>query len=446
NVIHKDRNLTNGYSEWYKESSITINRIINNRTEIYVGVSGQRIWHALTLEQGKKYKITFEARTHVSGREISVGRGTKNLQRIAITDVATSYEAIFESDGSSDFSIFFHDAGTYEIGNVQVVETTAVSNAQLSVLNDNINMRVSKGELMSQINIEAGRTLIQSNKLYLDAQSVVFSGQAFIPGAVIENASIDGAKNADATIGSAKINDLDVNKMVGNRTEFVSSAWNSVNSTLKIDATNGMRSIGTKEEFSLTNGRMELRSSAQGYDTRVRLDGVGLRFTTDGKSARMRYNGTNIVMDNGSLGMNRNHINSVDWIRIVGQEGDTMDTAIFNSPNHPGSIIADTRQITIGHGSRAEVTRVASFAGSIHFMKNLYMDGNNINDIFAVRLSGTSTMLTGSIGSLGGGALIDRTAITIGLRNGSTDESRAFDRVAEFYVRIHIDRKLAYNG
>src|SRR5699024_4448270 len=77
--------------------------------------------------------------------------------------------------------------------------------AQLSVLNDNINMRVSKGELMSQINIEAGRTLIQSNKLYLDAQSVVFSGQAFIPGAVIKNASIDGAKIANATIGSAKI-------------------------------------------------------------------------------------------------------------------------------------------------------------------------------------------------------------------------------------------------
>src|SRR5699024_2065245 len=56
-------------------------------------------------------------------------------------------------------------------------------------------------------------TLIQNDKLYLDAQSVVFSGQAFIPGAVIENASIDGAKIADATIGSAKIASLDANKI-----------------------------------------------------------------------------------------------------------------------------------------------------------------------------------------------------------------------------------------
>src|SRR5699024_10230141 len=99
--------------------------------------------------------------------------------------------------------------------------------AQVSVLEDNINLRVSKGELMSQINIEAGRTLIQSNKLYLDAQSVVFSGQAFIPGAVIENASIDGAKIADATIGSAKIANLDVGKIVGNTSEFTRSSWNS---------------------------------------------------------------------------------------------------------------------------------------------------------------------------------------------------------------------------
>src|SRR5699024_4112867 len=107
--------------------------------------------------------------------------------------------------------------------------------AQVSVLEDNINLRVSKGELISQINIEAGRTLIQSNKLYLDAQSVVFSGQAFIPGAVIENASIDGAKIANATIGSAKIANLDVDKISGNTTNFISSNWNNVNTQTSID-------------------------------------------------------------------------------------------------------------------------------------------------------------------------------------------------------------------
>src|SRR5699024_6984557 len=317
--------------------------------------------------------------------------------------------------------------------------------AQLSVLNDNINLRVEKGDVINQINISDENILIQANKIMALGDVVVDGKLTITDEFIAPNAQIDGAKIADATINSAKINDLDVNKISGNTTSFVSSAWNSNNASVFIDPY-GVHSVSGLDTVTLRDGALWLDSNSMDYPTSVLLDGVGLRFATAGKNARIRFNGTNIVMDNGSLGMNRNHINSVDWIRIIGQEGDTMDTAIFNSPNHPGSIIADTRQITIGHGSRAEVTRVASFAGSIHFMKNLYMDGNNINDIFAVRLSGTSTMLTGSIGSLGGGALIDRTAITIGLRNGSTDESRAFDRVAEFYVRIHIDRKLAYNG
>ena len=54
-----------------------------------------------------------------------------------------------------------------------------------------INERVQKGELLSQINLTAGNTLIQSNKLYLDADSVVFSGKAFIPSAAIASLSAD---------------------------------------------------------------------------------------------------------------------------------------------------------------------------------------------------------------------------------------------------------------
>lgn len=54
-----------------------------------------------------------------------------------------------------------------------------------------INERVQKGELLSQINLTAGNTLIQSNKLYLDASSVVITGTAFIPSAAIASLSAD---------------------------------------------------------------------------------------------------------------------------------------------------------------------------------------------------------------------------------------------------------------
>lgn len=92
-------------------------------------------------------------------------------------------------------------------------DTSYTQQAQISVLSDNINLRVEKGDVLGQINIEAGATLIQNEKLYLDAETVAFSGQAFIPGAVIEDLSVDGAKIADASINSAKIAELDAGKI-----------------------------------------------------------------------------------------------------------------------------------------------------------------------------------------------------------------------------------------
>lgn len=62
---------------------------------------------------------------------------------------------------------------------------------EITQLQDAINLRVQKGELLSQINLTAGNTLIQTGKLYLDSSSVVFSGRAFIPSAAIANLSAD---------------------------------------------------------------------------------------------------------------------------------------------------------------------------------------------------------------------------------------------------------------
>lgn len=72
--------------------------------------------------------------------------------------------------------------------------------SKISQLSNDINARVSKGDLMSQINIEAGQMLIQSKKLFLDADSVVFSGKAFIPDAAIENLSLDKLTTGHITI------------------------------------------------------------------------------------------------------------------------------------------------------------------------------------------------------------------------------------------------------
>lgn len=63
--------------------------------------------------------------------------------------------------------------------------------SEITQLQDAINLRVQKGELLSQINLTAHNTLIQSGKIYLDSSSTVFSGRAFIPSAAIASLSAD---------------------------------------------------------------------------------------------------------------------------------------------------------------------------------------------------------------------------------------------------------------
>lgn len=78
---------------------------------------------------------------------------------------------------------------------------------EINQLQNAVNVRVQKGELLSQINLTAGNTLIQSNKLYLDASSVVFSGRAFIPSAAISELDADKltfyGNGSRATIGAS---------------------------------------------------------------------------------------------------------------------------------------------------------------------------------------------------------------------------------------------------
>ena len=151
--------------------------------------------------------------------------------------------------------------------------------AQFTVLNDQINLRVKEGDVMSQINIEAGRTLIQSKRLLLNATNTVITGTAWMDGAVIANASMDGATIKDATIGSAKIVNLDVGKIVGETANFVRAGFNSISSTTSIDA-NGL-------SIQRTDGTRSARLGVNGYE--FWIDGaehgtMGVRHTSPSHS------------------------------------------------------------------------------------------------------------------------------------------------------------------
>lgn len=83
------------------------------------------------------------------------------------------------------------------------------SNSRFTQLSNNVNLKVNKGDVIGQINLEAGRTLLQNQKIYLDADTVGFSGKAFIPSAAIKD--LDAGKITTGTLDAANVNIINLN-------------------------------------------------------------------------------------------------------------------------------------------------------------------------------------------------------------------------------------------
>lgn len=102
------------------------------------------------------------------------------------------------------------------LGSITVPDNAVTANIWASIQKfDNFgftrftNVIVKKNDTLAQINMSAGTTLIQNNKIYMDAASTVFSGNAFIPSAAITSLTAD--KITAGTINGAKVNVINLN-------------------------------------------------------------------------------------------------------------------------------------------------------------------------------------------------------------------------------------------
>lgn len=145
--------------------------------------------------------------------------------------------------------------------NINVQNGISSVASKITQMSDDINLRVQKGDLISQINIEAGKTLIQSDKLYLDASTVVFSGNAFIPSAAITDISAD--KITTGTLNAANVNIINMNvaNLVGNLSNFVQSAWNGINRSTKIDSSRLTFYNDNNETLVISNCNLDFYNS-----------------------------------------------------------------------------------------------------------------------------------------------------------------------------------------
>jgi hypothetical protein len=90
-----------------------------------------------------------------------------------------------------------------------VEDTANKAKSQSSQNASDLLLRVEKADLLSEINLQAGSTLIKTGKLYLDAATVTFSGAAIIPSAAIM--SLDATKITTGTLDASKATIINLN-------------------------------------------------------------------------------------------------------------------------------------------------------------------------------------------------------------------------------------------
>ena len=145
------------------------------------------------------------------------------------------------------------------------------------------NDKVSKNKILAQINVAAGTTLIQNDKIYMDASSTVFSGKAFIPDAAITNISAD--KINTGTLDASRINVINLNA-----NNITTGTINGAN--LKIDLNSG--------EILFQKGRI---GSTNGY-LNIDIDSGKMSVTNSTNSGVFFENGELYLSDNWAYGTN----------------------------------------------------------------------------------------------------------------------------------------------
>ncbi|WP_025025163.1 gp58-like family protein [Companilactobacillus nodensis] len=258
-------------------------------------------------------------------------------------------------------------------------DTGSGSSTQVTQLSDAFGLLVRKDNLLSQINVEAGSTLIHSNKIFLDADSVIFSGSAFIPSAAITNLSAD--KITAGTLDAKTINVINLN----------GSSIASKSITADKLATNMIR-VGLNNELS---GMVINQSSLATYDGGQ----ISMQLTSDGL----------LVSNPDNYGSLVGRIHSNTWVGHSNVQGlnfdleylsDYMSWSRKRSPSET-SYTTVLRWMDSGAASTVGVDAGFLFSDDVRFQNPaVFRDELNVNDhIFFsntsnnVKIYGASTPL-----------------------------------------------------
>lgn len=323
-----------------RERTVSTNRFKVTRNTAYtVSLKAFANWNTVGLD------IFVMMRRRGSAKDYDTFQLLINNQKLSPSETL-SYSAIFNSgdydeafiridnngmvDTSGDAAYLFFAEPKVELGSMATPDVQSGTDSQITQLQDAINLRVSKNDVLSQINLEANRTLIQSGKLVLDAPTVVFTGNAFIPSAAIASLSAD--KITTGTLNAANLNVINLNASA-----IVTGTISGANLAINLNTGEVLFQKGSiKSTNGLLNINIDNGTFAQGDGVKGMLFTQGeLYLSTSSMWASLMGGGDGAVPDYGKIGFNQ---------AIVGQglliEGKHVLTLGIHKDNWPSTAIA----------------------------------------------------------------------------------------------------------
>lgn len=191
----------------------------------------QRVYLSATTRTGKPDNWGF-AVLRKGNKSVPSNFQIDNVQ-IEEGNIATSY-----APAPQDFATTSQLTQTADLIRGQVSDLEKNTTGRLDVMSNNINAKVDKDGLITQINISPGNVLIDGQKVHITGQTTI--DNAVITSSMIKDVNADKITAGTLNAANVKIVNLDVNTLGGDYATFLKTAWKDSNSYSEITA-DGMK-------------------------------------------------------------------------------------------------------------------------------------------------------------------------------------------------------------
>lgn len=253
-----------GITVSYDSNGIVIQNAGTTRQRIYWGVA------PIALTVGKTYNVKAYMNTGTAGGTVEIGTsGGENMKVSPDPAVAKWIQGTIKSTTYTAFSIWVEAGKAVRFRELYIYEAnTNITSSQITQLSDTINLKVSKNDVINQINISTDGVLIAGNKVQITGQTYIEDG--VIGRAQIANLAVGTAQIADAAITDAKIGSLSATKITTGTLNAANvniinlNASNITSGTLNAIAISGSTFTTTGEFGTMTINRATLRYEQSG--------------------------------------------------------------------------------------------------------------------------------------------------------------------------------------